>query len=68
MSKQNLNLLFVSIAITIFGFLIDGDAKEPSVIMRFVEFFLMVGIIFMLSFAVRSLFTFMKNKINLFRG
>ena len=66
MSKRNLNILIVSIGITIFGFLMDGDVKEPSTIMRFVEFFAMIVIIFIISFLITNLFSFAKNKINLF--
>ncbi len=65
MSKRNLNILIVSIGITIFGFLMDGDVKEPSTIMRFVEFFAMIVIIFIISFLITNLFSFAKNKINL---
>ena len=35
--KHYLNILIIAVALTIFGFLMDGDAKEPSTIMRFVE-------------------------------
>jgi len=55
----------VSIGITIFGFLIDGDVKEPSTIMRFVEFIAMTAIIFILSFTLINVFTFTKKRINL---
>jgi hypothetical protein len=65
MSKKNLNILMVSIGITIFGFLIDGDVKEPSTIMRFVEFIAMTAIIFILSFTLINVFTFTKKRINL---
>lgn len=68
MSKQNFNILIASIAITIFGFLMDGDVKEPSVVMRFVEFFMMSGIIFIVLFASRSLYIFAKKKVNFLRG
>lgn len=68
MSKRNLNILMLSIGITIFGFLMDGDAKEPSTFMRFVEFFAMIGIVFIISFSVVKLFGFTKNKINLLRN
>jgi quinol-cytochrome oxidoreductase complex cytochrome b subunit len=68
MSKRNLNILIVSIGITIFGFLMDGDAKEPSTTMRFVEFFAMIGIIFIISFSITNLFSFAKNRINLLRS
>lgn len=68
MSKRNLNILIVSIGITIFGFLMDGDVKEPNTFMRFFEFFAMIGIVFIISFSVTNLFIFTKNKINLLRN
>lgn len=68
MNKRNLNILIVSIGITIFGFLMDGDAKEPSTTMRFVEFVAMIGIIFIISFSITNFFSFTKNRINLFRS
>lgn len=68
MSKENFNILLISIGITIFGFLIDDDVKEPSTIMRFVEFCAMTGIIFIISFSVSKLFNFTKNRINLLRS
>ena len=39
----------------------DGDAKEPSMLMRFVEFVLMVGIVFILSSIVYSVFGFARR-------
>lgn len=62
MKKILLNILIVATVITTIGFIMDGDAKEPSMLMRFVEFFMMVGIVFTLlsilyfgiSFARRS--------------
>lgn len=52
MKKTNLNILVVALLVTIVGFLMDGDVKEPSMLMRFVEFFMMTGILF----AVFSIF------------
>ena len=46
MKKINLNILAVATLLTIVGFLMDGDIKEPSMLMRFVEFFMMTGILF----------------------
>ena len=62
MKKILLNILTVATVITTIGFIMDGEAKEPSMLMRFVEFFMMVGIVFTLlsmvyfgiSFARRS--------------
>ncbi len=68
MNTKNLNILKLSILITIFGFLLDSDVKEPSVIMRFVEFFAMIGILFIITFIINTLFDFTKSKINLLRN
>lgn len=48
MKKTLLNILTVATVITMIGFIMDDDAKEPSMLMRFVEFFMMVGIVFTL--------------------
>jgi len=48
MKRKILNILTVSSIITTIGFIMDGDPVEPSMLMRFVEFFLMIGIIFLL--------------------
>ncbi|MEC5165308.1 membrane protein YdbS with pleckstrin-like domain [Flavobacterium sp. PL11] len=68
MIKRNLNILVIAIGITIFGFLMDSDVKEPITIMRFIEFFAMIGIIFIISFVISNLFRFTKNRINLLRS
>ena len=68
MNKKNLNILIVSIGITIFGILIDGDVKEPSILMRFIEFFVMIGIVFVITYSITNIFYFTKNKINLLRN
>lgn len=46
MKKTVLNLLGVASVITTVSFLLDGDAKEPNVLMRFVEYILMLAIFF----------------------
>lgn len=48
MKKILLNILTVATVITTIGFIMDGDAKEPSMLMRFVEFFMMTAILFTL--------------------
>lgn len=48
MKRKILNILAVSSIITTIGFLMDGDAKDPIMLMRFTEFFGMVGIVFIL--------------------
>lgn len=67
MNTKNANILNLSIAITIFGFLLDSDVKEPSVIMRFIEFFAMIGIVFIITLIINALYNFTKNKIGLLR-
>jgi len=46
MKKTIQNILVIASVITTAGFLLDGDAKEPNVLMRFVEYILMLAIIF----------------------
>jgi len=48
MKKKILNILTVALAIATLGFIADGDVKEPNVLMRFFEFFMMTGIVFTL--------------------
>ena len=63
MKKTNLNILTVAALITIVGFLIDGDVKESSMLMRFVEFFMMTGILFTMITIFYHSFVFAKNKV-----
>ena len=63
MKKTNLNILTVAALITIVGFLMDGDIKEPSMLMRFVEFFMMTGILFTMITIFYHSFVFAKNKV-----
>ena len=67
MSKKFLNILIVSVGITIFGLLLDDDIKEPSTMMRFTEFFAMIGVIFIISFSINELINFTKKRISLSR-
>ena len=46
MKKTVLNLLAVASVLTTASFLLDGDLREPSMIMRFVEYILMLAIFF----------------------
>lgn len=48
MKKTLLNILTVSAILTTIGLIIDGDPKVPSVLLRFTEFFLMLGVVFLL--------------------
>lgn len=45
MKRKILNILTVASIITTIGFIMDGDPLEPSMFMRFVEFFGMIGIV-----------------------
>jgi len=47
MKRKTLNFLTVSAIITTIGFLMDGDMKEPSMTMRFTEFFAMMTMLFL---------------------
>lgn len=47
MKRKTLNILTVSAIITTIGFLMDGDMKEPSMTMRFTEFFAMMTMSFL---------------------
>jgi hypothetical protein len=58
MKKKFLNILVISSILTTIGFLMDGDAKEPSILVRFAEFFGMVGILFLLISTIYFVSTF----------
>ena len=47
MKKTLLNILTISSVLTTIGFIMDGDPKVPSVLLRFTEFFLVLGIVFL---------------------
>lgn len=62
MKRKLLNILTVSSIITTIGLIMDGDPKEPSMLMRFIEFFVMIGIVSLLvSFVYFSSTFIMKN-------
>lgn len=63
MNKKHLNILILSIGVTIFGLLMDDDNKEPSTIMRFVEFFMMTAIVFTFFTAFYYVINFTKKKM-----
>ena len=46
MKKSIINILALASVITTAGFLIDGDAKDPSVLTRITEYVAMLTIIF----------------------
>ena len=58
MKKKILNILGISLIVTTVGVVMDGDPTVPGVLVRLTEFFLMLGIVFlMLSvFSFGSLF------------
>ncbi|MBW8360592.1 MAG: hypothetical protein K0M56_00230 [Kaistella sp.] len=49
MKRKLFNILTVSSIVTTFGFIMDGDPKEPNMLIRFMEFFGMIGIVFLLA-------------------
>lgn len=59
MKRIFLNILTTSAILTTIAFLMDGDIKETNMLMRFTEFFGMMGIIFILI----STFYFTSNLI-----
>lgn len=61
MKRKILNILTVASIITTIGFIMDGDAKEPSMLIRFMEFVLMLGIVFILTSIVYSIFNFARR-------
>ncbi len=63
MNKKLLNILFLSIGVAFFGLLMDDDNKEPSTIMRFVEFFAMTAIIFTVFTTFYYVIHFTKKKV-----
>lgn len=63
MKKKILNILIVALAITTLGFIADGDVKEPNVLMRFLEFFMMTGIVFTLISIIYFGYAFTMKKI-----
>ena len=63
MKKKILNILTVALAITTIGFISDGDVKEPNVLMRFFEFFMMTGIVFTLISIIYFSYAFVKKNI-----
>jgi len=62
MKNKLLMILTWSSVLSLIGFLMDGDAKEPSMLMRFVEFFGVVGVLFivMSSIYFSSVFAYKK--------
>jgi hypothetical protein len=48
MKRKLLNLLTVAFIITTIGYVMDGDPTEPMMLTRFMEFFGMLGIVFLI--------------------
>jgi len=48
MKRKLLNILTVSFIITTIGLIMDGDPVKPNMLMRFIEFFAMITIVFLL--------------------
>lgn len=63
MKNKLLNLLYISIGVTVFGLLLEDDPREPSTKIRFMEFFLMIFIFFILISIIYFSFVFVKNRI-----
>jgi len=63
MKKSLLNILVISLALTIIGLLMDSDPKEPSMLMRFAEFFAMTTLLFVLISALYYTANFAYKKI-----
>ena len=63
MKKKLLNILTIASIITTIGFIMDGDVKEPSILLRFFEFFMMIGVVFTLISILYFSFTFAKRNI-----
>lgn len=62
MKKTFLNILAVSSIITTIGFIMDGDPKVPSMLLRFTEFFLMLATITLIISAIYFGTLFIINK------
>ncbi|SEA28260.1 hypothetical protein [Psychroflexus halocasei] len=62
MNNKIKNIAILSSALTTIGFLMDGDVKEPSMLMRFVEFFGMFSILFILIYSVYAIKRFAFKK------
>lgn len=63
MKKNLLKIFVVASIITIIGLIMDGDPKEPSMAMRFIEFFAMLATTFILISIIYFVTTFTYRKI-----
>ncbi len=46
MKRKMMHLLMLASVLTTLGFLADGDVKEPNMLIRFMEYAFMMGIVF----------------------
>ncbi len=63
MKKKFLNIAALSFFITTMGFLLDSDPTEPSMKMRFIEFYAMATIIFAIISTIYFSSAFLIRKI-----
>ena len=63
MKTTLLRILVLASIITTIGFIMDSDPKEPIMAMRFIEFFAMIGILFVLFSILYYATTFTFRKI-----
>lgn len=68
MKKTLTNLLIISFILTTIGFLMDGDVKEPSMSIRFTEYFVMTGMIFTAISLIYFSVTFILRKLQKIRN
>jgi len=63
MKKRILNILIFSSILTTLGFIMDGDPKEPSMLLRFVEFFGMLAIVFLFTTSIYFSLSFITKQL-----
>lgn len=63
MKKRILNILAIAFVITTIGYIMDGDVVKPTMVMRFVEFILMFGIISILTSIIYFGINFTKRSL-----
>ncbi|MDN3607180.1 hypothetical protein [Kaistella yonginensis] len=68
MKNNLLNILTISAIITTIGFIMDGDPKILGVLLRFTEYFLMLGIVFLLFLAIYFAALFVKRNFRKLRS
>jgi hypothetical protein len=63
MKKRIVNILAIAFVLTTFGFIMDGDTKEPSILMRFVEFSFMFAVLTVLTSLIYFGINFTKRSL-----